>query len=228
MDRNYIDMHLLTDRYLQGTLAESEQAEFEERLVWDQALIDEVDLAEGLRNGLQESFADNRHTASPDNVSILGRLTNLLAVPQYAAAASFLLAVTLTAGVLLKPLGSGDDNQAIPLIQTEILPLFAVRGGTAPTIAFNDESWTVLLVDVTGTHTAYRVTVRKDEPNAEPVWIQDGMLPTYPESLAIGMPGDLLADGDYVLSIEGVRESDTGQKTYEHVQDIPFQATTAH
>ena len=33
MDRKYIDMHLLIDRYLQGSLAEGENAELEERLI---------------------------------------------------------------------------------------------------------------------------------------------------------------------------------------------------
>jgi len=222
MDREYIDMHLVIDRYLQGTLAEGEKAEFEERLVWDQELIDELDLAERLRDGLRESVADDKYTTSYGNFGIVARLSGLWSVPQYAAAASFLLAVTLTAGVLLNPFmtdGGSQGNQATP---TEIVPLLVVRSATAQTIVVNENAWTVLLVDVTGNYDSYRVTVRKDEFGGEPFWMQDALTPTYPDALAIGMPGNVLVAGRYVLSLEGARDAGTGEKTYEHIQDIAF------
>lgn len=215
-------MHLLTDRYLQGSLAEAELAEFEERLVWDEELIDELDLAERLREGLRESVADDKYMGSHENIGILARLSGLWSVPQYAAAASFLLAVTLTAGVLLPPFMMEEGLQGNQATPTEIVPLLVVRGSTAQTIAVNDSAWTVLLVDVTGAYDSYRVTVRKDGSGGEPFWMQDGLLPTYPDALAVGMPGTALAAGRYVLSLEGVRDSGTGEKTYEHVQDIAF------
>jgi hypothetical protein len=227
MDRDYIDMHLLTDRYLRGTLAEGETVEFEERLVWDQELIDELDLAERLRDGLQESITDDKYTASHGNFGIVARLSGLWSVPQFAAAASVLLAVTLTAGVLLNSLmpdGGYQGNQATP---TEIIPLLAVRGATVQTIVVNDNAWTVLLVDVTGSYDAYRVTIRKDESGAEHFWMQDELMPTYPDALAVGMPGNALAAGRYVLGLEGVRDFGTGEKTYEHIQDIPFETAPA-
>ncbi len=227
MDRKYIDMHLLTDRYLQGTLAEGEKAEFEERLVWDRELIDELDLAERLREGLQESVADDKYTASHGNFGIVARLSDVLAVPRYAAAASFLLALTLTAGVLLNPFMPGGGYQANQATPTEIVPLLVVRSATVQTIGVNENAWTVLLVDVTGTYDTYRVTVRKDESGAEPIWMQDELLPTYPDALAVGMPGSALAAGRYVLSLEGVRDSATGVKTYEHIQNILFETALA-
>jgi hypothetical protein len=48
------------------------------------------------------------------------------------------------------------------------------------------------------------------------------LTPTYPDALAVGMPGSALAADRYVLSLEGVRDSGTGEKTYEHIQDIAF------
>jgi len=227
MDREYIDLHLLTDRYLQGTLAEGEKVEFEERLVWDQELIDELDLAERLREGLQESVADDKYTASHGNFGIVARLSGLWSVPQYAAVASFLLAVTLTAGVLLNPFMPDRDYQGNQTTPTEIVPLLTLRGTTAQTIIVNENAWTVLLVDVTGTYDTYRVTVRKDESGAEPIWMQDELLPTYPDALAVGMPGSALAAGRYILSLEGIRDFTTGEKTYEYVQDIPFETAPA-
>jgi hypothetical protein len=225
MDRNYIDRHLVIDRYLQGTLAEGEKAEFEERLIWDHELIDELDLAERLRDGLVESIKEDKYTASYGQAGVVGRLSGLLSVPQYAAAASFVLAVTLTAGVLLNPFGPDSDLQGNQAVPTEIVPLLVVRGADVQTIIVNENAWTVLLVDVLGAYDSYRVTVRKDESGADPIWMQDELLPTYPEALAVGMPGSVLAAGRYVLSLEGVRESGTGEKTYEHVQDIPFETS---
>lgn len=220
-------MHLITDRYLQGSLSEGEQIEFEERLVWDQELIDELDLAEHMRAGLKASVSDSKYTASEVDVGFVSRMSDLVAVPQYAAAASFLLAVTLTAGVLLNPFSPGDGNQVVPSTPTQIIPLFATRGTDAQSIVVSDQAWTVLLVDAVGSYTSYRVSVRTDEPASEPLWVQDNIMPTYPESLAIGMPGNLLSDGSYVLTVEGVRDSEGTEKTYEHVQDLPFDSDTA-
>jgi hypothetical protein len=225
MDREYIDRYLLIDRYLQGALSNGEEAAFEERLAWDQDLIDEVDLAERLREGLQAAVADDQFTSNTGNFGIVSRLTGLFAVPRYAAAASFLLAVILTSGVLLNPFTQDDIEPGGPVAVTEIVPIFAVRSDVGQTVAVNRDAWTVLLVDVVGSYDSYRVTVREDIPGAKPFLIQDGLLPTYPDALAVGMPGAALAGGPYVLSLEALQESGAGDKTYEHIQDIQFQTT---
>ena len=111
MDENHIKRHLVVDRYLQGTLSKGEAAEFEERLVWDRELIDELDLAERLRAGLREAIGGKGYAAAAGRVSIGDWLSTLFSVPQYAAAASFVLAATLTAGVLLSPFGAGRGRQ---------------------------------------------------------------------------------------------------------------------
>jgi hypothetical protein len=41
------------------------------------------------------------------------------------------------------------------------------------------------------------------------------------------MPGSLLEAGPYVLTVEGVSTSDDGEKTYEHIQNIPFDSAPA-
>jgi hypothetical protein len=227
MDSNYIEQHLLIDRYLRGTLKEGEIDAFEERLVWDQALVDEVDLAMHLREGLQAAATAREYVAEPQGFNLAAMVMGILAVPQYAAAASFLLAITLTAGVLMNPfvdLGGSRGNLAS---QTEIVPLLTVRSATVQTIHVDQNAWTVLLVDVMGTYTSYRVTVRGDEAGAEAIWVQDGLTLTYPDALAIGMPGDKLDAGRYVLSLEGVVVADSGSRTYEHIQDIPFETAVA-
>ena len=65
MDSNYIEQHLLIDRYLQGTLKEGENDAFEERMVWDKDLVDEVDLARQLREGLRAAATAPERVAQP-------------------------------------------------------------------------------------------------------------------------------------------------------------------
>jgi hypothetical protein len=227
MDRNYIEQHLLVDRYVQGRLEASEQDAFEERLVWDQSLIEDVQLAEHLRDGLKEVSATQADVADAPGFDLVAAVAGLFAVPQFAAAASFLLAVTLTIGVLTSPFVDLGSQSGTPALQTEVVPLFTTRSEDALEIAVDPDTWTVLLVDVIGDYATYRVTVRKDDPGAEPIWMQDGLLPTYPESLAVGMPGSALAAGRYVLTVEGAVTSNAGDNLYERVQDIPFVTTPA-
>jgi len=227
MDSNYIEQHLLIDRYLQGTLEKGEKDALEERLVWDEALVDELDLAEHLRDGLRAAATVREYVAEPRGFNLAAIGTSIFAVPQYAAAASFLLAVTLTIGVLLNPAVNIGGLKGYLATQIEIVPLLAVRSATVQTINVDRNAWTVLLVDVMGTYSSYLVTVREDEAGAEPIWVQDGLTPTYPDALAVGMPGNALDAGRYVLSLEGVIDADSGEKTYEHIQDIPFETAVA-
>ena len=216
MDREYIDMYLLTDRYLLGALSEHEKAGFEERLIWDHELVDEVELAERLQRGLQEC-SGNRRRADHEGFGISGWLSGLLSKPQYAAVASFLLAVTF-----LNPFTSNDKFPATT--HTEIVPLMAVRGADTQTIVVDNHAWMVLLVDVSESHETFRVTVRKDDASAETVWREVGLLPTYQDSLAVGMPANTLATGHYVLTLEGMRTAEANSKNnYEHLQSIRFQ-----
>ena len=222
-----MEQHLLVDRYIQGKLEEGEQDAFEERLVWDTALVSEVELAEHLRAGLQDVSSAKAGTAEASRFDLLAYVSGLFAVPQFAAAASFLLAVTLSVAVLTSPLVDLGGRSEAPALQTDIVPLFATRSDDAMAITVDPGKWTVLLVDVMSNYPEYRVTVRRDEPGADAVWMQDGLLPTYPESLAVGMPGTSLPAGRYVLTIEGAQVSDTDHAIYERVQDIPFETTSA-
>jgi len=227
MDRNYIEQHLLVDRYVQGKLEGNELDEFEERLVWDESLIDEVRLAEHLRDGLREPSVARARDARSPGLDLIAMMSGVLAVPGFAAAASFVLAVALTAGVFMSPLVNVGDEAEMPAPQTYIVPLFNTRSEVLPEVAIEPDHWTVLLVDAKGDYGAYRATIRKDEPDSEPVLMQDGLMPTYPDSLAVGMPGSTLAAGRYILTIEGVVPAGTGEATYELIQNIPFESRPA-
>jgi hypothetical protein len=227
MDRKYIDMHVLTDRYLRGTLPEEEKAEFEERIVWDRDLVDELDIAERLREGLRQSVAEDKYTVSDSTISFMNRLSGLFSVPQYAAAASFALATILMGGLFMSPIGHIENGSDSRPGVTEIIPLFATRSNNVPTIAVTENAWTVLLLDVAGTYDSYRVSVRADQSGAVAFFSENQLPTTYPESIAVGMPSDLLVPGRYVLSIEGERETDSGEIVYEHIQNITFETASA-
>lgn len=216
MNRNYIDTHLAVDRYIRGALSADEEAEFEERLTWDQALMDEVDLAERLRDGLRSEL-DRNEPARDGNGGPFTGVFSFLQVPAYAAAASFLLAVGMTSFVITTYMPADPIPAPGGVIPTEIVPLFATRSNEAMTVTVSDDAWTVLLVDAPPDFTRFRVTVSRTD--GEPVWARDDLSPTYPDSLAVGMPGDLLIDGSYVLVLDGMVADAASWQT---VQEIAF------
>lgn len=216
MNRNYIDTHLAVDRYLRGTLSEDELAEFEERLVWDQALMDEVDLAEKLREGLQ-AHLDKDEPASARN-RFTERLITLVGVPAYAAAASFLLAVGLTSFVMTNMTPAGGPSPSNGTARTEIVPLFATRAASGIDIEVSDSAWTVLLIDAPRGFSSFRASVARQDDDTV-VWSGDDLEATYPDSLALGMPGEVLAEGAYSLLIEGQAAD---RLIWQQIQVIPF------
>jgi hypothetical protein len=222
MHRHYLDLHLAVDRYLEGSLEERECAAFEERLVWDQALIDEVDLAERLREGLRNSLADGLRTAETSTGADSSRMWGLwLRHSPYAAAASFILGVGLSAIFLLSSPLSVDEHRpkATP---TEIVPLLTVRGANIQTVTLKEDSWTVLLADATETYDSYRVTVRPDRDGAEPVLTHENLPRTYSEVVAVSVSGAELPPGRYVLTLQGARPSNSGIR-WEHISDVAFE-----
>ena len=221
MNRNYIDMHLVVDRYLRGTLSEEETAEFEERIVWDQDLMDEIELAESLRGALQRALSKDEQSIAQARRNPVAVLKNIFAVPMYAAAASFLLAVGLTSTTIISQMGQSTSPGSAQFGTTEIVPLFVTRSDNVATLAISRDAWTVILVDAPPTYAEFRATIHAGAEDT--VWSQSEMQTTYPESLAIGMPGKLLPDGNYVLVLEG-RNGNAG---YERFQEIRFRTVTA-
>lgn len=216
MDSNYIKMHLVVDRYLQGLLREDERSEFEERLIWDEQLMDELDLAERLREGLRESA--RQPAAGTASSGMFDRFSSLLHVPQYAAAASFVLAVTITSSLLL----SVESTRDIGTGQTDIIPLISTRGENVQTIQINPQGWAVLLIDDPGSHDAYRITISAENAGYEPIWTSDGLTATYPEALAVALPGRLLDAGNYVATLESSVDDDLGNREHQQIQSIRF------
>jgi hypothetical protein len=201
MDINYIKMHLVIDRYVQGKLAGDEEAEFEERLVWDKDLQEQVELAETLRGWLSDSVDENKYTMSGQR-GLLGWFGSLLLAPAYAAAASFmvggLIAYTAFNNPATDPVFRLDESAP-----STIMPLFATRGSGTNTqsIPVTAGAMTMLLIDVPDVDQSYRIEVRSSS-SSEPVWTQEPLTVGYLDTVAVGIPGNALPPGTYTLTIE--------------------------
>lgn len=223
MDRNYIDRHLVVDRYLQGKLDDGELAEFEERLAWDEGLLEEVELATKLREGLRAQYADSEYTATDDARG--ARLLRWFAQPQYAAAASFLVGVTLATLLMI---GDSGPVATVPTagMRTDVVSLDVLRGTGAPTISVDRDAWTVLLIEAPDTNASYRVTISTARPSGKEVSVQAGLAPSFGGAIALGVPGGVLPPDAYVLTLER-RSGAEGADTYDLVQQIPFEVVPA-
>ena len=208
MDRNYIDRYLVIDRYLAGDLAESEVTNFEERLVWDKELIEEIDLAVTLRDGLRASAKET----SPDEITAVSPLRRAAASTRLAIAASFAVGALATSVFFNQPAIMAPDNTA----PTSVVPLDLLRGNAEQEIAVTPTAMIVLMVAADGDHASYRVAVRKRD-NSDIIWTQDGLMPGFTESLAVGVQGALLPPGSYILSVYG-----SADDTHTLIRDIPF------
>jgi hypothetical protein len=219
IDKTYMTRHLTIDRYLQGKLSEDEVAEFESRLVWDQELGEELDLAEQLRLGLQRVSADGDVSLDHPGTGI-ARLRAMVTTTRMAVAASFLLGIMVTSLMMtnLQGTDAGTDPQ---LFAVSSVPLEGSRSGgptSAVEVPFRTDGLTVLLVAVAMEHKSYRVSIRRSDAT-EAFMTREGLVPGATLELEIGITGQSMADGMYFLAVEGATESG-----FEFIREFPFQA----
>ena len=200
MDRQYIEAHAVIERYLQGKLRPEEQQAFEEAYLGDPELLEEVELAEKLQQGMAD--LDERG-------AIPGSRPRPL-TSYFAVAASVLLAVSVGFSVSLYRENLSLQNSANLVAGASLtrLPLIAVRGsaGGVNILAAPSEDDLVVLLADSGfeSYTDFRVTViRQDPPPAVTIWERTGLEPGYDDQLAIGISGGLLTIGEYEVLVEG-------------------------
>lgn len=229
MYKSYFDMHLLVDRFLSDELDDVEKSRFEERICWDKELLDEVHLAERLREGMKASAVTTSARADDERPGIFDFITDLFAVPQYAAAASFVLAAVLTAGILMNSLG-GDQTSldydgwgTDTVLETVSYQLFSVRGAGEQQLELDADTWTVFEVDAVPSCTRYRTTLRSAEDSGESWRRQLSLKPNFQQVLAIGLPTHDLEVGRYVLEVEGT-DARSGTQC-DHKEQIGFEIT---
>lgn len=202
MDRNYIQDHQVIERYRQGRLPEAELEAFEVYL------IDHPDLAIELE-------ADDRLTAGLADLDTGGELeqfrgarerTGWLSSPQYAAAASVLLAVSLMfSGWLYQDKQRLEEIVAGGPAQTRVFGLDMVRAADTypPLPAPPADEWIVLLLPLNGDQLDYDIYgASLREVDGDTVsWQADGLRPDFQESLSLGLPGRVLQPGEYEIRV---------------------------
>ena len=211
MDRQYIRDQQVIERYLQGKLTPSEEQAFEELYLADAQLLEELKLAERLRQGFKDLDAGGQADA-PRGGRPRGGWSQLLASPRYATAASVIAAVGLLSSSLLywqnRDLREGAAGA--PLVaasSTRLLPLLSVRGSNNVNVvdAPAADEWTVLLLDAGFTdYDDYRaILYRRSGDVSEEILRLEGMTPTYEGLLALGLAGAQLPPGDYEVELSG-------------------------
>ena len=226
MDRQYIRDAAVIERYLHGRLTPQEEEAFEEAYLADPALLEELELAEKLRDGLRE-LPQSEHGAAPARRP---RWLELTGSPRYGLAASLLagLAVLASASLYLEnqTLKGGAGAPPAAAGNMRLLPLVAVRGaGDANVIAAprGDET-TVLLLDAGFTdYDRYRaVLVRRSGGASTELLRVDDLVPTYEGRLALGVPARMLAAGDYEVRLEGGRRDWPAERGLDELSRTPL------
>jgi hypothetical protein len=194
-------------------MPDNELADFEERLVWDEELIDELDLAERLKEGLHAA-AEDRSYSGPSEAGLVPRLRLVFSNARYAVAASFIAGIASSVLVL----GPQSYAPSSDEMHYSVHELQVFRGGGGPVIDTQPDTISILKFDVDHSFENYRVTIQA-EGNPEPLWQQGGLVPDGDGMLAVGVPGASLPSGPYVLTVYGV---DDGQVVLD--RQIPFAA----
>lgn len=217
MDRQYIRDHQVVERYLTGTLTADEEQAFEEAYLGDAEILDELQAAERLREGVKDLNAAGR----------LGRprapapWRRWVASPQYAAAASVLLAVTLGFSMMLyrENIDLRENGVSSTSTVTRLVELGPVRGGNVTGIpAPEQDEWTVLLLDAgIAAYDTYRaVLTRQGDGRSEQIWSRDDLEPQLGGAILVGVPGRVLRPGAYEARIEG-RMDDWSADRFEEI-----------
>ena len=229
MDKGHMKNNQLIEQYLQGGLSAEEQAAFEEEFLSSQQLLDELEAAEKLQQGLQDLAAlDKAHTPEKQPPWIMSMFHS----PQYAMAASFLLAVSLgVSGVLLQGGGrTPGPDLLVSALPTQITPLISVRGASngqsINTLQLGSmEQNRVLMLDPGfSAHSHYRTSVYRRGPAdaLTRIWQVDEMLPGYEDMLALSLPGSILEPGIFEVRIEGWRDEWPAGHDWEMVNTLTF------
>jgi hypothetical protein len=215
MNRQYIHDHQVIERYLRGALTPDEEQAFEEAYLGDPEILDELQAAERLREGVKELDAAGRlKRARPQP-----RWLQALVSPQYAAAASVLLAVSVVLSTTLYRENQSLREQSVSMNSlARVVVLESVRGGNASEIpAPAEDELIVLRLDAgLADYDTYRaVLVRSGGDELEAIWSRADVQPVD-GWIQIGLPGRALRPGSYEARVEG-RMADWPAERFDEV-----------
>ena len=221
MDRQYIRDNDVVERYLKGVLTADEEQAFEEAYLGDAELLDQLQAAERLRDGIKGlDSAGDLERSRP-------RWRQTFASPRYAMAATALLAVSLGFSSVLY-----NENQVLreggsstPLA-TRFVALESVRGGGNVTeiSAPAQDELTVLMLDAgLVAYDTYRAVItRRDGEQSEQVWSRAGLAPQLNgTTIAVSVQGRMLRPGTYNATLEG-QMNDWPAERFELVTSMSF------
>lgn len=222
--REYVHRHEIAERFLRGELSNPEQEAFEQICLADPDMHEDLIVLERSKDALAELAASGELQSGLQPT----RWRSIFGSPQYSVAASVLLAVSILAsGILLR------DNLALregfeagdAAVRINLTPVFAVRGTAAMTIPEPAQNeLTVLLIDPILTQYAdYRASLRRIGTDGPvPVLEVSGLMPTYDDQLALGLPAAALTPGDYDIVVEGRSSEAGGEDSYEQISTVPL------
>jgi len=202
MDRQYIREHGVIERYLRGALTADEEQAFEEAYLGDPDLLDQVQAAERLRDGIKELG----RTGRLEQLRAPARWRQWLASPQYAVAASVLLAVSLGFSAMLYV--ENVDLRGTGLSQTfertRLVRLEAYRGNNnvTPISAPETDERIVFALDAVAYDTYRATLLRRDGDQFERI-LTRADLEADDETILVGVPGRVLQPGAYEVLLEG-------------------------
>jgi len=204
MDRQYIRDNEVIERYLSGALTADEEQAFEEAYLGDPELLDQVQAAERLREGIKQLDSAGRL----ERMRPPARWRQWLGSPQYAAAASVLLAVSLGFSAMLYRENSTlrQDGLVQVFATTQLVPLEAVRGGNAETLAAPAPDVVTVLQLNAGldAYDTYRGTFTRVGARPETVWQRADLIARPDGTVLIGpIAARALPPGNYEARLDG-------------------------
>ncbi|MDH3645452.1 MAG: hypothetical protein OER80_01630 [Gammaproteobacteria bacterium] len=229
MNSDQIESQQIVERYLRNELDTTETEQFENRLLWDTEMQDQLVLSQRLREGMRD-VADRQ----PSPVS--SRRWSFLESPVYAAAASVLLAVT-TFGWLFTWLGSDSGDAMRSQASGRVFSLDIMR--SSPSLADlpvvnpgTDAEWvTLLMYPDLDAYPQFRAELARQPgpPDTQgigeewqPVW-QGAPTTSGSDTVAVTLQGALLEPGVHRLQVTGLnndRFSDVVGEVYFRVPPL--------
>lgn len=215
MNREYIRDHQVIERYLRGALTPDEERGFEELYLGDPEILEELESAERLRQGLKAL----ENTGGLERPRPKGLWLRAFSSPQYAVAASVLLAVTLAfSGALYRQnLSLREQSFAWGSATTRVVPIVSLRGAPYAISAPAEDELTVLSLDSGAVaYDLYRAVLeRRGSAGPEEIWSRADLVPTPDGTILVGS-GRALGPGEYEVLLEG-RMDDWPAERFEEV-----------
>ncbi len=232
MNASFVEQNQIIDRYLLGKLSEQQADEFEVLCLHDHEMLDQLELSEKMLAGFQRADEHNMlHEIYPQSAAekisqhrpLQGAAgtTAARAFPawHYATAASLILGICLVSIVTVFSQREVTSTAYDPQINTPIFELTRTRSASAEpdyVVRISDQpEWMVLAMNLGQVdYDRYRATLL--DQNKAVVWQSDGLEPNYQDALTLSLNSVRLAEGNYVVKIEGLAGAERAVRVGEY------------